>query len=114
MADLKDKQTKNAKKQGECPVKVKLLEGTAMKNMNKKEKKDRCAVWIKSATLDYEVELKTMQIELMKLQKHMKASGMRILAIFEGREAELSSASPPFSTPATLGSSLFQSPVTKR
>jgi polyphosphate kinase 2 len=28
-----------------------------------------------------------MQIELMKLQNHMKATGMRILAIFEGRDA---------------------------
>lgn len=28
-----------------------------------------------------------MQTELMKLQKHMKATGMRILAIFEGRDA---------------------------
>lgn len=58
-----------------------------MKNMDKKEKKDRCAVWIKKATLDYEVELKSLQIELMKLQKHMKATGMRVQAIFEGRDA---------------------------
>ncbi len=74
-------------KEADAPIKVKLLEGTAMKNMHKKEKKDRCAVWIKKATLDYEVELKSMQIELMKLQKHMKATGMRVLAIFEGRDA---------------------------
>ncbi|MGB5686092.1 MAG: polyphosphate kinase 2 [Candidatus Electrothrix sp.] len=84
MADGKDKK---ADKQTESPIKVKLLEGTAMKNMDKKEKKDRCAVWIKKATLDYEIELKSLQIELMKLQKHMKASGTRVLAIFEGRDA---------------------------
>ncbi|WLE97521.1 MAG: polyphosphate kinase 2 [Candidatus Electrothrix communis] len=84
MADGKEKKTD---KQTESPIKVKLLEGTAMKNRDKKEKKDRCAVWIKKATLDYEIELKSMQIELMKLQKHMKASGMRVLAIFEGRDA---------------------------
>ncbi len=70
-----------------CPLKVKLLEGTAMKNISKKEKNDRCAIWVKSSTLEYEIELKNMQIELMKLQKHMKATGMRILAIFEGRDA---------------------------
>jgi polyphosphate kinase 2 len=87
MTDEKSKQDKKADKHDETPVKVKLLEGTAMKNMNKKDKKDRCAVWVKSATLDYEIELKNMQIELMKLQKHMKTSGMRILAIFEGRDA---------------------------
>ncbi len=69
------------------PKKVKLLEGTAMKNMDKKESKDRCAIWIKKANLEYEIELKHMQVELMKLQKHMKAEGSRILAIFEGRDA---------------------------
>lgn len=82
-----NKEEKKHNKEADAPIKVKLLEGTAMKNMHKKEKKDRCAVWIKKATLDYEVELKSMQIELMKLQKHMKATGMRVLAIFEGRDA---------------------------
>ncbi|MCI5165692.1 MAG: polyphosphate kinase 2 [Candidatus Electrothrix sp. GM3_4] len=84
---MSDGKEKKADKQTESPIKVKLLEGTAMKNMDKKEKKDRCAVWIKKATLDYEVELKSLQIELMKLQKHMKATGMRVQAIFEGRDA---------------------------
>ena len=84
MSDGKEKKTD---KQKDAPIKVKLLEGTAMKNMDKKEKKDRCAVWIKKDTLDYEIELKSMQVELMKLQKHMKATGMRVLAIFEGRDA---------------------------
>jgi polyphosphate kinase 2 len=84
MADKKEKETE---KQTESPIEAKLLEGTAMKNMKKKEGKDRCAVWIKKATLDYEIELKSLQIELMKLQKHMKATGMRVLAIFEGRDA---------------------------
>jgi polyphosphate kinase 2 len=87
MAEKKPKKCKKTTKNESCPLKVKLLEGTAMKNISKKEKKDRCAIWVKSATLEYEIELKNMQIELMKLQKHMKASGMRILAIFEGRDA---------------------------
>jgi polyphosphate kinase 2 len=84
---MADKKEKKAEKATEDPIKVKLLEGTAMKNMNKKEGKGRRAVWIKKANLDYEIELKSLQIELMKLQKHMKASGMRVLAIFEGRDA---------------------------
>ena len=82
-----DGKNKKNKKKSDDPVKVKLLEGTAMKNMDKKEGKNRRAIWIKKATLDYEVELKTLQVELMKLQKHMKATGMRVLAIFEGRDA---------------------------
>lgn len=81
------KQCKKMKNKEACPLKVKLLEGTAMKNISRKEKEDRCAIWIKSSTLEYEIELKNMQIELMKLQKHMKATGMRVLAIFEGRDA---------------------------
>ena len=81
------KKCKKMKNKDACPLKVKLLEGTAMKNISRKEKEGRCAIWIKSATLEYEIELKNMQIELMKLQKHMKATGMRVLAIFEGRDA---------------------------
>lgn len=84
---MADKDEKNTETKADGPIEIKLLEGTAMKHMNKKEGKGRCAVWIKKATLDYEIELKSLQIELMKLQKHMKATGMRVLAIFEGRDA---------------------------
>ncbi|WP_417914625.1 polyphosphate kinase 2 [Candidatus Electronema sp. JM] len=66
---------------------VRLHEGTAAKNLHKKEKKNRRAVWIDEETIEYETELKTLQIELMKLQLHIKAKGMRVLAIFEGRDA---------------------------
>lgn len=81
------KKEKSKKDSPSCPIKVKLLEETALKNMDKKESKNRCAVWVKASHLEYELELKKLQIELMKLQKHMKADGMRILAIFEGRDA---------------------------
>jgi len=87
MSVKKSSKCPKAKSNTACPLKVKLLEGTAMKNISKKEREDRCAIWVKGATLEYEVELKNMQIELMKLQKHMKNTGMRILAIFEGRDA---------------------------
>lgn len=70
-----------------CPVDIKLLEGTALKNCANKKGNKRCAVWVKSSHLEYELELKKLQIELMKLQKSMKAEGTRILAIFEGRDA---------------------------
>ena len=87
MGKKKNKKCHKIQQKRSCPLKVKLLEGTAIKNISKKEKENRCAIWIKSSTLEYEIELKNMQIELMKLQKHMKATGMRILAIFEGRDA---------------------------
>ncbi len=70
-----------------CPINPKLQEGTALKNIEAKEKDKRCAVWIKKTHLQYEEELKKLQIELMKLQLHIKKKGMRVLAIFEGRDA---------------------------
>ncbi len=61
--------------------------------MAKKEKKiqhikgERVAVWTKKETLEYEDELKTLQIELLKMQNHIKDTGMKVLMIFEGRDA---------------------------
>ncbi len=66
---------------------IKLIEGTALKNLDIKEGKNKTAVWIKNSHVQYEAELKKLQIELMKLQLSMKESGDRILAIFEGRDA---------------------------
>lgn len=85
MANNKTKAKKN--KTDSSTLEIKLLEGTASKNMGKKQTDKRQAVWIKTSQLEYEVELKKLQIELMKLQKYMKANGQRILAIFEGRDA---------------------------
>ncbi|MGB3211559.1 MAG: polyphosphate kinase 2 [Desulforhopalus sp.] len=66
---------------------TRLLEGTAYKNLEKKEGDDKTAIWIKNAHLLYEIELKKLQIELMKLQSSLKTNGQRVLAIFEGRDA---------------------------
>lgn len=87
MANEQTRKNKRGKKGKTEASSVKLLEGTACKNMNKKNSPKKVPVYIKQSHLDYEVELKELQIELMKLQKHMKATGMRILAIFEGRDA---------------------------
>ena len=53
----------------------------------RKEAKDRSPIWIKNWHLAYEIELRKLQVELMKLQKTMKAQGTRMLLIFEGRDA---------------------------
>ena len=66
---------------------IKLAEGTAIRNINAKESKKRQAVWIKKWHLQYEEDLRVLQIELMKMQQSMQASGKRVLAIFEGRDA---------------------------
>lgn len=67
--------------------KSELLEGAALRNMSAKKEKGRVAIWVKDRQLAYEHELNRLQIELMKLQLHMKNNGERILAIFEGRDA---------------------------
>ncbi len=67
--------------------KINLIEGTASKNIGRKKGKNKIAVQVKDWHLEYEIELKKLQIELMKLQSHMKTSGERILALFEGRDA---------------------------
>ena len=54
---------------------------------NKKGAKKRVAVWIKDEVLQYESELKELQIELLKMQNHIKDTGQKVLMIFEGRDA---------------------------
>jgi polyphosphate kinase 2 len=59
----------------------------------KKEKKilhvkgQRVAVWKKKETIEYEQELKRLQIELLKMQNYIKETGQKVLMIFEGRDA---------------------------
>jgi len=67
--------------------KIKLSEHTAFKNKDKKKKSGRQAVWVKKFTLSYEEELHKLQIELLKMQKHVRNEGMRLLMLFEGRDA---------------------------
>lgn len=71
----------------EKAVKIKLTEGIAHRNSDNKPSKNRVAVHIKQKHLDYEKELLKLQIELVKLQNHLKEKGERILIIFEGRDA---------------------------
>jgi polyphosphate kinase 2 len=44
-------------------------------------------IWVRQETLEYEQELTRLQIELLKLQNHVKEKGLKILMIFEGRDA---------------------------
>lgn len=54
---------------------------------NKKGAKKRVPVWVKEEVLNYEEELRALQIELLKMQNHIKESGKKVLMIFEGRDA---------------------------
>ena len=53
----------------------------------KHKKGNRVAVWTKKDTLAYEDELHRLQIELLKMQNFIKESGLKVLMIFEGRDA---------------------------
>jgi polyphosphate kinase 2 len=82
-----EKAPKKKGKKNDKKVKKKLSEHTAFKNKDKKQKKNRKAVWVKEFTLYYEEELHKLQIELLKMQRQVKGEGLRLLMLFEGRDA---------------------------
>ena len=51
------------------------------------KKKDKVKVWVKREKLEYEKELRKLQIELLKIQNYVKENGLKVLMIFEGRDA---------------------------
>jgi polyphosphate kinase 2 len=65
----------------------KLREHTSFKSSETGEKKHGVPVWVKETTLDYERQLHDLQIELMKMQSQVRADGMRLVLLFEGRDA---------------------------
>ena len=81
----KEKEKKN--KEDKNTEEIRLLEGTASNNIKTKKGDDTQAIWIKKDQVAYELELKKLQIELMKMQISMKNKGQRALVIFEGRDA---------------------------
>ena len=86
--DQKDKDNKKKKESSaDEAVDFKLQEGTALRYKDDKKGTGKVAVWVSKAALEYETELKKLQVELMKLQQDMKNKGTRVLAIFEGRDA---------------------------
>ena len=57
--------------------------------LEKKEEEGvkKVQIWVREETLEYERELTKLQIELLKLQNHVKKKGLKVLMIFEGRDA---------------------------
>ena len=55
--------------------------------MAKKSKEGKVQIWVKQEKLNYEKELSKLQVELLKFQNHVKDKGLKILMIFEGRDA---------------------------
>ena len=57
------------------------------KRKKMKEKNNKVQIWVKKETLEYEKELTSLQVELLKFQNHVKEKGLKVLMIFEGRDA---------------------------
>jgi len=67
--------------------KVKLSEGEALKNKDSEASDNKIQIWIPKSTIEYEQEKLKLQIELLKLQTHVRKTGQRIVLLFEGRDA---------------------------
>ena len=71
--------------------KRKSEEGTDRRKLDKdrrsKSKDGKIRIWKKEETIAYEEELSKLQVELLKFQNHVKDKGLKILMIFEGRDA---------------------------
>jgi len=85
----KSSKKKNAGPKGSAAEQrhTKLREHTSFKSSETGEKKHGVPVWVKETTLDYERQLHDLQIELMKMQSQVRADGMRLVLLFEGRDA---------------------------
>jgi hypothetical protein len=56
-------------------------------DLSKEKMKKYTRTCRKTSTIEYEKQLAKLQLELVKLQKHIKDSGEKLLIIFEGRDA---------------------------
>ncbi len=65
--DKKDKPEKKAKK--------------------KRQNEEIVAIKKKKSTVAYEEELQFLQVELLKMQNHVKEAGLKVVILFEGRDA---------------------------
>ncbi|MEA3384524.1 MAG: polyphosphate kinase 2 [Campylobacterota bacterium] len=55
--------------------------------IQKKKKSPKVKIWVKKETLEYEKQLASLQVELLKFQNYVKEEGLKVLMIFEGRDA---------------------------
>ena len=79
---------KDVKKQIEENIHEDRRDTNLTKKYEQRAKKGKkLPVWIKKSTIKYEEELKRLQIELLKMQNHIKEDGKKLLIIFEGRDA---------------------------
>ena len=84
----KKKKTSQKEREENKVVKSTLEENLQKGEMTKKQSKaEKVQIWVKQEKINYEAELIKLQVELLKLQNHVKDKGLKILMIFEGRDA---------------------------
>ena len=84
------KSEKKTEKLSKAKTKSAKTEASKKKKLSFKEKmkaKGKVQVWKKKETIAYEKELAGLQVELLKFQNYVKEKGLKILMIFEGRDA---------------------------
>ena len=65
----------------------KSIKNRKNKKQSNSKKDGKVKVWVKEETLAYENELHRLQVELLKFQNHVKDKGLKVLMLFEGRDA---------------------------
>jgi len=82
------KRVEKKTEQKKAPVKKVAEKKTKKPSLKEKMKaKGKVQVWRKKETIEYEKELRGLQVELLKFQNYVKDKGLKILMIFEGRDA---------------------------
>jgi len=66
---------------------AKRVENKKLEQKKIKDQDEKVQIWVKKEKLAYEKELATLQVELLKFQNYVKEKGLKILMIFEGRDA---------------------------
>lgn len=59
----------------------------SLKELPEDKRKTHQLVAVRKSDIDYEAEMLSLQLELVKLQKYIIESGEKLLIIFEGRDA---------------------------
>lgn len=59
----------------------------SLKELPKDKKKTHVLIAVKKSEINYEEEMLTLQLELVKLQRYIQESWKKVLIIFEGRDA---------------------------
>ena len=60
---------------------------TENRDRRKENRDGKIQVWVKEESVIYEKELEKLQVELLKYQNYVKEKGLKVIMIFEGRDA---------------------------